>query len=88
VTRAGADEFVVILPNTHFAGALTLAERVWREIRATAEASVGAACYPNRDVTTARDLLRFAHAALARAKAEGKGKICLYQHQGYLFQPA
>jgi len=32
-------------------------------------------------------LLRFAHAALSRAKAEGRSKICLYQHQGYLFQP-
>jgi len=70
-----------------FAGALTLADRVWRELRAARECSVGAACYPNRDVASARDLLRFAHAALARAKVEGRGKICLYQHQGYLFQP-
>lgn len=88
VTRAGADEFVVILPNTHFAGTLTLAERVWREIKPTADVSVGAACYPSKDVASGRDLLRFAHAALARAKAEGRGKICVYQHQGYLFQPA
>jgi two-component system, cell cycle response regulator len=97
VTRAGADEFVLILPNTHFSGSLSAAERIWRAVRALshdegsgrlqAEASIGVACYPNRDVTCARDLLRFAHAALARAKAEGKGKICLYQHQGYLFQP-
>ncbi len=97
VTRAGADEFVLILPNTHFAGSLSAAERVWRAVRGIsveeggsrviAEASIGVACYPNRDLTGARDLLRFAHAALARAKAEGRGKICLYQHQGYLFQP-
>ena len=97
VTRAEADEFVVILPNTHFAGSVVLAERVWREARATVvedgekrvscDVSVGVACYPNKDVASARDLLRFTHAALARAKAEGQGKICLYQHQGYLFQP-
>jgi diguanylate cyclase (GGDEF)-like protein len=97
ITRAGADEFVIVLPNTHFAGSLGFAERAWREVRSTTveegtipvscEASVGVACYPNREVSNARDLLRFAHAALARAKAEGRGKICLYQHQGYLFQP-
>lgn len=97
VTRAGGDEFVVVLPNTHFAGSLLLAERIWRDIRAIriverpgaigCEASIGVACFPNRDVTSATDLLRCAHAALARAKAEGRGKICLYQYQGYLFQP-
>src|SRR5262249_41637839 len=83
--------------NTHFAGGAVIAERVWREIRQTAveengarvtcEASVGVACFPSRDVTSAKDLVRFANAALSRAKAEGRGKICLYQHQGYLFQP-
>lgn len=97
VTRAGGDEFVLVLPNTHFAGSLVIAERIWhtvrgagieeRATRVACEASVGVACYPNKDVTEATDLLRFAHAALERAKAEGRGKICLYQHQGYLFQP-
>ena len=37
---------------------------------------------------TSKDLLRFAHAALARAKAEGRGQVCLYQHHGYLIGPA
>ncbi|MFH0902679.1 MAG: diguanylate cyclase [Pseudomonadota bacterium] len=97
VTRASDDEFVVVLPNTHFAGSMVIAERVWRDVRGAAvieedgsrtacEVSIGVACYPSRDVTSARDLLRFAHAALARAKAEGRGKVCLYQHQGYLLQ--
>jgi diguanylate cyclase (GGDEF)-like protein len=98
ITRPGGDEFVVVLPGMHFTGCVTLAERIWREIRATVvqerdfklacEACIGVASYPSRDVTTPKDLLRFAHAALARAKAEGRGRICLYQFQGYLFQPA
>jgi two-component system, cell cycle response regulator len=97
VTRPGGDEFIVILPNTHFAGSVQISERVWREIRGTTveesgtklacEASIGVACFPSRDITSVKELLRFAHAALARAKAEGRGKICLYQFQGYLFQP-
>jgi diguanylate cyclase (GGDEF)-like protein len=97
VTRAGGDEFVVVLPNTPFTGSLVIAERLWHQIRGTSvdagtgrascEVSVGAACYPGREVETPTDLLRFAHAALGRAKAEGRGRICLWQHQGYLYEP-
>jgi diguanylate cyclase (GGDEF)-like protein len=97
VTRAGGDEFVVVLPSTAFTGAVATAERLWHAIRAASvaeravdvrcEASVGAACYPGREVASPTDLLRFAHAALARAKAEGRGRVCLYQHQGYLYEP-
>jgi diguanylate cyclase (GGDEF)-like protein len=98
VTRAGGDEFVVVLPNTAFTGSVVAAERLWRAIRETSvdtgagaaarcDVSVGACCYPGRDVASPTDLLRFAHAALARAKAEGRGRICLYQHQGYLYEP-
>lgn len=97
VARAGGDEMIALLGDIHFSGCLTLAERVWRGIgaasvdeggaRITAGASVGVASYPARDIENPKDLLRYAHAALARAKAEGQGQICLYQHQGYLFQP-
>jgi two-component system, cell cycle response regulator len=97
LTRPGGDEFVVILPRLHFAGCIGAAEQVWREVRDTAildagnriacGASVGVASYPSRDIDSSKDLLRFAHASLARAKAEGRGSICLYQHHGYLFQP-
>jgi diguanylate cyclase (GGDEF)-like protein len=98
VTRAGGDEFIILLPNTHFSSSVLVAERIWREVRQTGidagpagrvacEASVGVASYPSKDIGSPKDLLRFAHAALARAKAEGRSKICLYQYQGYLFQP-
>jgi diguanylate cyclase (GGDEF)-like protein len=97
VARAGGDELVALLPGLHFAGSLAIAEKAWRELHATVivdagaritgAASVGVASYPSRDIESPTDLLRFAHSALARAKAEGQGRICLYQHQGYLFQP-
>lgn len=97
VGRAGGDEFVVLLPHLHFAGSIPVAERVVRAVRDTAiveggarvaaVASVGVASFPSRDIEGATDLLRYAHAALARAKAEGRGHVCLYQHHGYLLSP-
>jgi two-component system cell cycle response regulator len=97
VTHPAGDEFVVILPGSHFAAALGAAERVWRAVKGASiveqgnaiscEASIGVACFPSRDVAATRDLLRYAHTALTRAKAEGRGRICLYQYQGYLLQP-
>lgn len=32
IARYGGDEFLVILPSTHFAGSVVVAERIWREV--------------------------------------------------------
>jgi len=32
VARYGGDEFLLILPSTHFAGSIVVAERIWREV--------------------------------------------------------
>ena len=32
VARYGGEEFLVVLPSTHFAGSVTVAERIWREV--------------------------------------------------------
>jgi diguanylate cyclase (GGDEF)-like protein len=93
VTRYGAYELAALLPNTHLAGALTCADRLRRETATAAVdetkavVSMGIAFYPGKDVNDATDLLRMAARALERAREEGAGSICLYQHQGYLFQP-
>ena len=93
VTRYGAHELAALLPNTHLAGALTCADRLRRETAtavvddARAVVSMGIAFYPGKDVNDATDLMRMAARALERAREEGAGSICLYQHQGYLFQP-
>ena len=93
VTRYGAHELAALLPNTHLAGALTCADRLRREMTSAviddvkAVVSMGIAFYPGKDVNDATDLMRMAARALERAREEGAGSICLYQHQGYLFQP-
>ncbi len=93
VFRLDDGAFTILLPNTHFPGALAVAERICIEARrldiggTAISVSVGVSFYPNRDTASAEDLLRFVGDALARAQAEGGGKICLFQHQGYLYAP-
>lgn len=52
-----------------------------------AQLSVGVAFYPSPDVSCALDLERIALLAVQTASAEGRGRICLYQHQGYIYAP-
>jgi two-component system, cell cycle response regulator len=98
VARFGGDEFLVVLPSTHFAGSVTVAERIWREVgekpfisEATRSAkvtlSIGVALYPSRDVRTKDALLRAADTALHQAKRDGGNRICVFQQQGYLYTP-
>jgi len=91
--RYGDGEVAALLPNTHFAGAMTCAERLFQSISRlvvdgfSPTVSMGIAFYPGKDVGGPADLLNQGAAALARARTEGPGRICLVQHQGYLFQP-
>jgi diguanylate cyclase (GGDEF)-like protein len=96
VFRIDERGYVLLLPNTHFPGALAVAERIARdaaklrveadpELRTTV--SVGVSFFPNKDTHSVQDLLDLVGAALERARSEGGGKICLFQHQGYLYAP-
>jgi len=97
VARHGADSFLVLLPSTHFVGAITVAERVWRDISDTpieiegglrrVSASIGIALYPSMDIRSKEALLKSAEEALAQAKRSGGGRICAYQQQGYIYTP-
>ncbi|RMG93693.1 MAG: response regulator [Deltaproteobacteria bacterium] len=93
VHRYGAHAYLVILPNTHFPGALSVAERIVQRARRLpgvgepVDLSVGIAFFPSRDVHAFSDLLDLTDRALARAREEGAGYICLYQHEGYLYRP-
>lgn len=81
------DGFLLLLPSTHFPGALTVAERIIRSGRAAGiSMSVGVSFYPSKDTRAFADMLELAEAALGRARQDG-GKICLYQYQGYLYAP-
>jgi diguanylate cyclase (GGDEF)-like protein len=100
VVRYGGDEFLVVLPATHFAGSLSVAERIWRDVAATdwgapgtphagarVTVSVGVALYPTRDVRAKDALLKAADAALLHAKREGANRICVFQQQGFIYTP-
>ena len=97
VARYGADSFLVILPSTHFVGAIAVAERVWRETSEApidvdgglrrVSASIGIALYPSMDIRSKESLLKAAEEALAQAKRSGGGRICAFQQQGYIYTP-
>jgi diguanylate cyclase (GGDEF)-like protein len=94
VVRTDDRGYLLVLPNTHFPGALTVAERISREARrqpgrgdAGFSVSIGVSFFPNKDTKTLQDMLELVDAALERARKEQGGKICLFQHQGYLYAP-
>jgi two-component system cell cycle response regulator len=87
VARYGGEEFAVLLPRTHLTGALTVAERVRRELCALrlgtegtlrVTASLGVSTFPHRSVLSPEQLLLTADEALYRAKHEGRDRICLH----------
>jgi two-component system cell cycle response regulator len=97
VFRVDERGYILVLPNTHFPGALAVAERIWKDVGRLklpallggghTSVSIGVSFYPNKDTHSLQDLLDLVDAALQRARGEGGGKICLYQHQGYLYAP-
>jgi len=95
VARVDERGFLLVLPNTHFPGALTVAERISRETRRPQRGevaigfsvSIGVSFFPNKDTRSLQDMLALVDAALERARREQGGKICLFQHQGYLYAP-
>jgi two-component system cell cycle response regulator len=97
VARYGGEEFLLLLPSTNFSGALSVAERVWRSIGSKAfqlgdgegrvTASLGVAVYPSRDIKSKDELLKAADRALYQAKHEGRDRICVFQHQGFIYRP-
>jgi two-component system, cell cycle response regulator len=98
VARFGGDEFLVVLPSTHFAGSVTVAERIFQDANQRLEGweqrsvlpvavSLGVALFPSRDVRTKDALLRGADAALHAAKRDGGNRICVYQQHGHMYTP-
>jgi diguanylate cyclase (GGDEF)-like protein len=98
--RYGGEEFAIILPKTNIQGALALAERIFRSLRAKTyaadgvkgdpvrvTASAGIAFFPSEGVTSADVLVQFADEALYRAKRDGRDCICLHQAQAYRYEP-
>src|SRR6185312_9490303 len=84
VARFGGDEFVIILPDTGWQGALTFAERLRRcvddftfgppDTPMSTTISVGVALARGSDPISADMLLKEADAALYKAKAAGRNR--------------
>ncbi|WP_437490930.1 diguanylate cyclase [Sorangium sp. So ce1014] len=97
IARYGGEEFLIVLPSTHFAGSLTVAERIWREASGNpvefggasrpCSVSIGVSLYPSRDVRSKDALIRAAESALHQAKREGGNRICVFQQHGQIYTP-
>lgn len=93
VARYGGEEFAVLLPRTHLTGALSVAERVRRDLATLrvgpdgalqVTASLGVSSFPHRTVLSPEQLLLTADEALYRAKDEGRDRICLHSQMPLL----
>ncbi|HEU4993925.1 MAG TPA: GGDEF domain-containing protein [Gemmatimonadaceae bacterium] len=85
VARFGGDEFVILLPDTGWQGALTFAERLRRRVDdftfgppgspMTVTISVGVALARGTDPILPEDLLKEADRSLYRAKQQGRNRV-------------
>jgi diguanylate cyclase (GGDEF)-like protein len=86
--RYGGDEFLVVLTEVNYDGAMLFCERLRKAIeKAKFEngsdtiqltASIGFAIAGPGDIVTARELVRRADNALYQAKHEGRNKVCFF----------
>jgi diguanylate cyclase (GGDEF)-like protein len=90
-------EFGLLLPNTRPARALTLADRIVSEVALRPfevnhetvglMISIGIGLYPSGSIRSHSELLDAASIAVARARVAGQNRVCVVQHQGYIFRP-
>ncbi len=90
--RYKEEQLAALLIESGYAGAKRFSEHIISKVGAhifnindeeiRSSISVGAACYPERSLKTAEDLLKVSDAALIEAKDFGKGRAVFYQNKG------
>ncbi len=89
--RWGDGELAIVLREQHLFASVPIVERLWRELRTSVGEDtgpcIGGAFVPSREISAHDDLVRMAELALARARREGAGTVCLVQGLGYLLRP-
>jgi len=95
--RHGQEEFMLVLPNTHFSGALSVSKRALSRISSSRfrhgrqasaiTATAGASVFPVKDIRTGDELIDFAERALSQARVTGRNQICLFQQAGHFYIP-
>ncbi len=99
VVRYGPDEFLLLLPETHFGGAMIVAERVFDDVGTrgfstargepvVVRVSMGVAVFPGREIRTRTELLRAATEALTDAKRGGGGTVSVFRQSSVLLSRA
>lgn len=96
VHRIDTLAFGVILPHTHFEGALAVTARAHKRVAGEYELadqslhvslSVGVSLFPSPRVTSYRELGSVAEQGASEALSAGGNRICVLQHAGYLLEP-
>jgi len=77
VFRMGGEEFGVLLPNTDFKGAFSVAEKIREEVQNSTKitVSVGLACVYPKVGENSEELLKLADSNLYKAKEAGRNKV-------------
>ena len=88
LARYGGEEFVMLLPQTSLVEARNMAERICTQVRRieagapdlSVSMSIGVASFPD-SAADSDGVLHAADAALLRAKARGRNRVCLYTEE-------
>ncbi len=87
--RYGGEEFVIILPQTDFTGAVNFAKKIknlirkqnFTQIQGEVTVSIGIASLPDENINTVDDILKIADDFLYEAKNSGRNRI-IGEHGG------